>query len=64
MQLETDDESYHGGLLQDEIAALISLSLGIRLKAGDHSRDYPNPSDGRRQIRRFARKMIQSSGQV
>jgi hypothetical protein len=40
VRLETDDESYHGGLLQDEIAALVSLSLGIRLKAGDPIRMF------------------------
>lgn len=44
VRLETDDESYHGGLLQDEIAALISLSLGIRLKAGDPIRMF-GPED-------------------
>lgn len=40
VKLETDDESYHGGYLQDEIAALVSLALGMRLKAGDPTRSY------------------------
>ena len=31
---------YHGGQLVDEVAALISLSLGIRLKAGNPTRFY------------------------
>lgn len=48
VRLETDDESYHGGLLQDEIAALISLSLGIRLKAGEPIRMFgPEDPTGR-----------------
>jgi hypothetical protein len=40
VKLETDDESYHGGYLQDEIAALVSLCLGIRLKAGEPNRMF------------------------
>lgn len=48
VQLETDDESYHGGYLQDEIAALVSLALGIRLKAGEANRRFgPDDSMGR-----------------
>lgn len=35
----TDTESFHGGTLVDEIAALVSLALGIRIKAGKRSRD-------------------------
>jgi hypothetical protein len=40
VRLETDDESYHSGYLQDEIAALVSLCLGIRLKAGEPNRMF------------------------
>lgn len=29
----TDTSAYHGGMLEDEVAALLSLLLGIRLKA-------------------------------
>ncbi len=48
VRCETDDESYHCGYLQDEIAALISLSLGIRLKAGDQIRMFgPDDPTGR-----------------
>lgn len=36
----TDSELYHGGSLTDEIAALSSLALGIRLKAGGMSRIF------------------------
>lgn len=44
----TDTSRYHGGLLSDEIAALISLCLGIRLKAGSESRVFEdNDSKGR-----------------
>lgn len=34
----TDTGSYHGGDVQDEIAALISLAIGARLKAGHYTR--------------------------
>lgn len=37
---ETNDDLYHGGGLEDEIAALVSLHLGIRLKAGPMTRVY------------------------
>jgi hypothetical protein len=37
---KTSDEQYHGGGLADEIAALISLCLGIRIKAGDANRVF------------------------
>ncbi len=39
----TNDESYHGGSLEDEIAALASLRLGIRLKAGGEIREDGKP---------------------
>jgi len=35
-----DSKRYHGGGRDDEVAALFSLSLGIRLKPGDWSRDF------------------------
>jgi hypothetical protein len=35
---QTDDSRYHGGSLSDELAALWSLILGIRLRAGGMSR--------------------------
>jgi len=37
----TDTRLYHGGGLGDEITALVSLSRGIRLKAGDVTRRFP-----------------------
>ena len=37
----TDARLYHGGGLGDEITALVSLSCGIRLKAGDVTRRFP-----------------------
>lgn len=40
---KTDDERYHGGYLQDEAAALVSLSVGIRLKAGAMIRRWYEP---------------------
>lgn len=43
----TDDELYHGGMLSDEIAALISLALGIRLKPGGVTREFQPDGDPR-----------------
>lgn len=40
MLLQTNVERYHGGGLNDEIAALISLLLGIRLKSGGMTRYF------------------------
>jgi hypothetical protein len=42
---KTDTRNYHGGWYTDEIAALVSLSLGIRVKAGDVSRHFDNMTD-------------------
>jgi len=42
---QTDVTRYHGGSLEDEIAALISLCLGIRLKAGGCIREFPFEGD-------------------
>jgi len=36
----TKCKRYHGGGLDDEVAALFSLSLGIRLKPGERSREF------------------------
>ena len=48
VRLETDYETYHGGYLHDEIAALVSLALGIRLKAAEATRSYgPEDTTGR-----------------
>jgi len=40
MLLKTDTERYHGGGLNDEIAALISLLIGVRLKSGGMTRYF------------------------
>jgi hypothetical protein len=37
---KTDAERYHGGFLTDEVAALVSLALGIRLKSGGMTRHF------------------------
>ncbi len=42
---KTDDDRYHGGGLNDEMAALISLCLGIRLKAGESIRSFDPEGD-------------------
>lgn len=39
-----DDEQHHGGGLDDEVAALLSLALGIRLKPGVVSRIFFTPA--------------------
>lgn len=36
----TDAERYHGGTPPDEIAALASLALGVRFRAGDSTREF------------------------
>ncbi len=36
----TDASLYHGGLLTDEIAALASLCIGVRMRAGGESRRF------------------------
>lgn len=46
---KTDVQRFHGGHLPEEITALISLGLGIRLKAGDANRHF----DGNDPLGRF-----------
>jgi hypothetical protein len=41
----TETQNYHGGELCDEIAALVSLCFGIRLKAGEISRRFHPKGD-------------------
>lgn len=42
---KTDTRSYHGGRLEDELAALLGLCLGIRAKAGDQTRHFDLQGD-------------------
>lgn len=44
---KTDADRYHGGSIQDEIAALLSLSLGCRLKSGGATRWFRLGGDPR-----------------
>jgi len=44
---KTATEAYHGGALVDEIAALVSLALGIRIRAGKITRDFQDKIDPR-----------------
>jgi hypothetical protein len=44
---DSTSEHYHGGVTQDEIAALLSLCLGIRLKAGESTRLFQQHGDPR-----------------
>jgi len=43
----TNAKHYHGGKLQDEIAALLSLNLGVRFKAGDSTRTFQVDGDSK-----------------
>ena len=46
--ITTDHSCFHGGDLSDEAAALLSLSLGFRLKAGPITREFdPHQGDPR-----------------
>lgn len=42
---ETQEEYYHGGVESDEIAALLSLCLGVRMKAGEATREFSKEGD-------------------
>lgn len=42
---KTDDSIYHGGELQDEIAALTSLLLGARIVTGEKTREFEKNGD-------------------
>jgi hypothetical protein len=44
---KTDTSAYHGGTIDDEVAALVSLELGIRLKSGSASRWFRKDADAR-----------------
>ena len=44
-EIKTDTSKYHGGWVTDEVAALVSLRLGIRVKAGKMTRIYDSHSD-------------------
>ncbi len=44
---KTSENHYHGGRLTDESASLVSLCLGMRLKAGGCTRDFYPGSDPR-----------------
>lgn len=44
---ETDTAAWHGGRLDDELAALVSLALGIRLQSGGRIREFDPDGDVR-----------------
>ena len=52
---KTDESVYHGGDLVDEIVALASLSLGIRLLNGGTSREFRTDDDPYGRPREWAR---------
>ena len=43
--IKTNDSLYHGGELEDEIAALASLCFGVRMRAGGESRRFQFDDD-------------------
>ena len=42
---KTDESLYHGGTFVDELAALTSVALGVRIRAGDQSRRFEPGQD-------------------
>ena len=44
-EIKTKDQHYHGGTLADEAAALISMCLGVRVKAGSVTREFGTEGD-------------------
>jgi len=44
-EIKTDASHYHGGWLSDEIAALLSLNLSLRVKAGGCRRRFDSDKD-------------------
>ena len=52
-----DESLYHGGLWEDEIAALASVALGIRIHAGGISREFEPGQDPYGQPREFQYKL-------
>lgn len=42
---KTNTDLYHGGSFLDEVAALISLTLGFRVRAGQVNREFSNQQD-------------------
>jgi len=43
----TDRSRFHGGDLRDEVAALLSLALGVRVQAGEFTREFHPGGDPR-----------------
>ena len=44
-KFKTDESLYHGGDTVDELAALTSVALGVRIRAGDQSRRFEPGQD-------------------
>lgn len=53
---KTDESLYHGGLWEDELAALTSVALGIRIYAGGISREFEPGQDPYGQPREWQHK--------
>lgn len=55
---KTDAEQYHGGTPADELAALASLALGVRFKAGDTTRYFEPQGDPKGIPRAWTRRTV------
>jgi hypothetical protein len=44
---KTDPGSYHGAWIDEELASLISVALGVRCRSGGLWRDFQDPDAGR-----------------
>jgi hypothetical protein len=56
---KTDDIRFHGGTIVDEVAALLSLELGIRFRGGSVMRTFDHGGDPKGRPRAF--EMLQDS---
>ena len=56
---EPDATSYHGGYPEDEVAALLGLCIGARMKAGGATRHFDPEGDPRGRPSVYAHKIVQ-----
>ncbi len=55
---KTDAEHYHGGSPPEEIAALASLAVGVRFRAGDSTREFAPTGDPKGRPRAWATRPV------
>jgi hypothetical protein len=54
---KTNADRYHGGSPADEIAALASLAMGVRFRAGDSTRDFEPKGDPKGRPKAFGSRI-------